>query len=109
MTDSPISTQIHHDILVVTSNNPPVNALGLAVRQGLVAAIAEAEANDAVKAVVIRCEGQRIQLWINGLETVDYTEEEQGIEQEGIIGLQIHGGEPSEAWYKDITIRELGE
>lgn len=58
MTDSPISTQIHHDILVVTSNNPPVNALGLAVRQGLVAAIAEAEANDAVKAVVIRCEGQ---------------------------------------------------
>ena len=58
MTDSPISTQIHHDILVVTSNNPPVNALGLAVRQGLVAAIAEAEANDAVQAVVIRCEGQ---------------------------------------------------
>lgn len=58
MTDSPISTQLHHDILVVTSNNPPVNALGLAVRKGLVAAIAEAEANDAVKAVVIRCEGQ---------------------------------------------------
>ncbi len=58
MTDSPISTQIHHDILVVTSNNPPVNALGAAVRHGLVAAIEEAEANDAVKAVVIRCEGQ---------------------------------------------------
>ncbi|WP_037502482.1 3-hydroxyacyl-CoA dehydrogenase NAD-binding domain-containing protein [Sphingomonas jaspsi] len=58
MTDSPISTQLHHDILVVTSNNPPVNALGLAVRQGLVAAIAEAEANDAVKAVVITCVGQ---------------------------------------------------
>lgn len=58
MTDSPISTQLHHDILVVTSNNPPVNALGLAVRKGLVAAIEEAEANDAIKAVVIRCEGQ---------------------------------------------------
>ena len=43
MTDSPISTQIHHDILVVTSNNPPVNALGAAVRHGLVAAIEEAE------------------------------------------------------------------
>ena len=34
MTDSPISTQKHHDILVVTSNNPPVNALGAAVRAG---------------------------------------------------------------------------
>ena len=43
---------------IVTSNNPPVNALGAAVRQGLVAAIEQAEGDDAVKAVVIRCEGQ---------------------------------------------------
>ncbi len=55
---SPISTHRNGDVLVVTSNNPPVNALGAAVRQGLVAAIEEAEADDAVKAVVIRCEGQ---------------------------------------------------
>jgi 3-hydroxyacyl-CoA dehydrogenase len=54
----PISTHRHGDILVVTSNNPPVNALGAAVRQGLVAAIEEAEKDDAIKAVVIRCEGQ---------------------------------------------------
>ena len=58
MTDSPISTAKHHDILVVTSNNPPVNALGAAVRQGLVAAIEQAEGDDSIKAVVIRCEGQ---------------------------------------------------
>ena len=55
---SPISTQRHGDVLVVTSNNPPVNALGAAVRQGLVAAIEEAESDEAIKAVVIRCEGQ---------------------------------------------------
>jgi 3-hydroxyacyl-CoA dehydrogenase len=55
---SPISTARHHDILVVTSNNPPVNALGAAVRQGLVAAIEQAEGDDSIKAVVIRCEGQ---------------------------------------------------
>jgi 3-hydroxyacyl-CoA dehydrogenase len=55
---SPISTHRHGDVLVVTSNNPPVNALGAAVRQGLVAAIEEAEADDSIKAVVIRCEGQ---------------------------------------------------
>src|SRR5207302_316115 len=46
------------DVLIVLSNNPPVNALGAAVRQGLVAAIEQAEADDTVKAVVIACEGQ---------------------------------------------------
>ncbi|MFL6751689.1 MAG: 3-hydroxyacyl-CoA dehydrogenase NAD-binding domain-containing protein, partial [Sphingomicrobium sp.] len=57
-TTSPISTRKHGDVLIVLSNNPPVNALSTAVRQGLVDAIAEAEGDDAVKAVVIACEGQ---------------------------------------------------
>jgi len=56
----------------------------------------------------IRCEGRRIQLWINGQQTVDYTEPDESIEQTGLIGLQIHGGPPTEAWYKDIRIKELG-
>jgi 3-hydroxyacyl-CoA dehydrogenase len=55
---SPISTRRHGDILIVTSNNPPVNALSHAVREGLVAAIAEADGDEAVKAVVIVCQGQ---------------------------------------------------
>jgi 3-hydroxyacyl-CoA dehydrogenase len=55
---SPISTRRHGDILIVTSNNPPVNALGHAVREGLVKAIEEADGDEGVKAVVIRCEGQ---------------------------------------------------
>ena len=57
-TTSPISTRRHGDVLIVISNNPPVNALGAAVRHGLVAAIEEAEGDDAVNAVVIACEGQ---------------------------------------------------
>jgi hypothetical protein len=56
---------------------------------------------------LIRCEGKRIQLWINGLQTVDYTEPDDAIEQRGLIAVQIHGGPPSEAWYKDIQLREL--
>ena len=56
---------------------------------------------------VIRCSGKRVQLWINGYQTVDYTETDTGIADRGIIGVQIHSGKPSEAWYKDITIREL--
>ncbi|MBX9677901.1 MAG: DUF1080 domain-containing protein [Gemmataceae bacterium] len=58
---------------------------------------------------VIRCEGKRIQLWINGMQTVDYTEPDAKIEQTGLIGLQIHGGGPSEAWYKDIRLKNLAE
>jgi 3-hydroxyacyl-CoA dehydrogenase len=57
-TTSPITTRKHGDVLIVLSNNPPVNALSTAVRQGLVDAIAEAEADDSVNAVVIACEGQ---------------------------------------------------
>ncbi|MGN6154242.1 MAG: 3-hydroxyacyl-CoA dehydrogenase NAD-binding domain-containing protein [Sphingomicrobium sp.] len=44
--------------MIIESNNPPVNALSAAVRQGLVDAIEQAEADDNVKAVVIACEGQ---------------------------------------------------
>lgn len=55
----------------------------------------------------IRCEGSRIRLSINGVETVDYTEADETIPQSGLIGLQIHSGPPSEAWYKEITIQEL--
>jgi hypothetical protein len=56
---------------------------------------------------VIRCQGRRIQLWINDRQTVDYTEPDESLEQTGIIGLQIHGGPPGEAWYKDIEIKRL--
>jgi 3-hydroxyacyl-CoA dehydrogenase len=55
---SPITTEIHDNVLVIISNNPPVNALGAAVREGLAAGITEGLANDAVKAMVIRCDGR---------------------------------------------------
>ena len=56
---------------------------------------------------VIRCEDKRIALSINGLQTVDYTEPDDTIPQHGVIAVQIHGGPPSEAWYKEITVEEL--
>ncbi len=55
----------------------------------------------------IQAEGNRIRLWINGYKTVDYLEEDDSIEESGIIALQIHSGGPSEAWYRDIVIQEL--
>jgi hypothetical protein len=55
----------------------------------------------------IRCQGKRIELWINGNQTVDYTETDAAIEQTGLIGLQIHSGGPSEAWYRKVRIKEF--
>ena len=56
---------------------------------------------------VIRCEGPRIQLWLNGVKTVDFTETEPGIQQSGQIAVQIHGGAKAVASYKDVVIEEL--
>ncbi|MBX3510043.1 MAG: enoyl-CoA hydratase/isomerase family protein [Hyphomonadaceae bacterium] len=53
-----VTTRRDGDVLVITSNNPPVNALGHGVRAGLLAGVQEAAADPAVKAVVIRCEGR---------------------------------------------------
>ena len=44
-------------IAVVTVNNPPVNALGIAVREGLQQSFKAAEADPDVKAIVLVCEG----------------------------------------------------
>jgi len=56
---------------------------------------------------VIRCEGKRLRASLNTYQTFDYTEPDDAIPQFGIIGLQVHGGGKTEAWYKDIMIEEL--
>jgi Domain of Unknown Function (DUF1080) len=64
----------------------------------------------------IRAEGRRIQIWLNGIQTVDYTETEGIILQDGksmviqptgIIAVQIHGNATSIVRYKDLVIEEL--
>ena len=55
----------------------------------------------------IRAEGRHIQLFLNGQKTVDYTEPDTSIPQEGLIGLQIHGGGKTVVAYKDLVLTEL--
>lgn len=57
--------------------------------------------------ITIRCAENKIQIWVNDLQTVDYEEADKEIPATGIIGLQIHGGAPAEAAYRKIRIREL--
>ncbi|MGB7406164.1 MAG: 3-hydroxyacyl-CoA dehydrogenase NAD-binding domain-containing protein [Pacificimonas sp.] len=55
---SPVRTELHDDVLMIVTDNPPVNALGAAVRQGLKDGVEEGLANDQVKAIVVRCDGR---------------------------------------------------
>jgi len=50
--------QVHGDVAVITLNNPPVNGLGLATRQGIADGMAQANADAAVKAIVITGAGK---------------------------------------------------
>jgi len=56
---------------------------------------------------IVRCEDNHIRLWLNGVLTVDYSEEDTQIPNKGLIGFQIHGGGKAEASYRDIAIEEL--
>lgn len=53
-----VATQKHDNVLVIVSDNPPVNALGHTVREGLMRGIEEARGDDEVEAVVIACDGR---------------------------------------------------
>jgi hypothetical protein len=55
----------------------------------------------------LRCQGTHIQIWLNGEKTVDYSEADAAIPQNGLIGLQIHGGSKAEVSFRNITIQEL--
>ena len=55
----------------------------------------------------IRSEGRRIRLFLNGQQTIDYTEEDLSIPQSGLIALQIHGGGKAEVHVKDIVLENL--
>lgn len=50
--------QAHGDVAVITLDNPPVNGLGLSTRQGIVAGLAQAEADPAIKAIVLTGAGK---------------------------------------------------
>ncbi len=50
--------QSHGDVAIITLDNPPVNGLGLSTRQGIVAALEQANADAAIRAVVLTGAGK---------------------------------------------------
>lgn len=71
------------------------------------AAVAKSVKSDGWNDYKIRCEGGRIQLWLNGVQTVNYQEPDEQVARRGVIAVQIHSGPAAEICYKDLKITEL--
>jgi len=56
---------------------------------------------------VIRGDGPRITVWLNGIQTADYYEDDPHIATGGVFGVQVHGGGKTLIQLKDITVEEL--
>ena len=52
----------------------------------------------------IYCKGDHIRLTLNGVVTVDLTDE---MASEGVIALQLHRGAPMQVWYRNVKIKRL--
>jgi len=55
----------------------------------------------------VRCDGPRIQITLNGQQTVDYAETNASLPQDGLIGLQMHGGCKAEVSFRNLVIETL--
>jgi len=59
---------------------------------------------------VITCRGNHLVQTINGIVTVDVTDEdEKRRAMEGILAFQLHAGGPMKVQFKDITLKVLGD
>ncbi|WP_460915630.1 3-keto-disaccharide hydrolase [Spirosoma areae] len=62
---------------------------------------------DGWNSYIIRCKGNRHELYINGVKTADYVEQDRKIPQKGVIAVQIHSGGVAQVEFRDLTISEL--
>ncbi len=79
-----VTTERRDDVLVILVNNPPVNALSWHVRQGLYDGFAEALADDAVKAIVLRCDGST---FIAGADITEFGKPPQGPDFNAVLNM----------------------
>lgn len=70
-----VTTSQDGEILILTVNNPPVNALSWHVRQGINDGIAQGLGDDSVKAIVLRCDGAT---FIAGADITEFGKPPQG-------------------------------
>lgn len=62
---------------------------------------------DGWNSYIVRCIGNRHELYINGAKTAEYIENDPEIPSKGVIGIQLHGGGNAKIEFKNITITKL--
>ena len=62
---------------------------------------------DGWNSYIVRCKGNRHELYINGVKTCEYIEEDPDIPSKGIIAVQLHSGGAAKLELRDITITEF--
>jgi hypothetical protein len=55
----------------------------------------------------VKTENHSISIWLNKQLTVRYFEQNKEIPNQGRFGLQVHGGPPLEAWYRNFKLLKL--
>ncbi len=55
----------------------------------------------------IRCEGPRVEIRLNGEQTLIYTESDTSVSPDGLIALQIHGNCKAEVRYRNLFVEQL--
>jgi hypothetical protein len=68
---------------------------------------AVSKSRDGWNTCLVRCEGPRIRIAVNGVETVDFEEPDPAVSRRGVIALQIHGNMVGTIRYRNITITEV--
>ena len=86
-----VTTHAEGDVLVVLVNNPPVNALSWHVRQGLKDGFELGLADPAIKAIVLRCEGQT---FIAGADITEFGKPPQGPDFASVLKLMETASKP---------------
>jgi hypothetical protein len=56
---------------------------------------------------IIRCKGNRHELYINGIKTCEYIEQDAQIPSRGVFAIQLHSGGKAKIEVRDIMITEL--
>lgn len=54
--------------------------------------------------IEVRAEGSRLRLWLNGLLTIDLTDDKA---QSGVIALQLHRGDPMRVEFRNVKLKPL--
>ena len=57
----------------------------------------------------VQCIGDRTRVWVNGVQTVDYTDADAAAAIPGMIGLQVHSGNNTRVRWRGMRVIDLDE